>query len=117
MLYIKNGVIKDSRKISIEKYIEEEDVYEKTLNPSIEEILADGWVEYNPPTPEPVLPSKEEQYKNRVIELVREKYSIDDELAILRQRDNKIEEFNEYNAFVESVKEIAYNEIYGEAGV
>lgn len=43
-------------------------------------------------------------YKERVIEQIRQKYSIDDELAILRQRDTKPQEFSEYNAFVEEIK-------------
>ena len=43
-------------------------------------------------------------YEQRVVNRIREKYSIDDELAILRQRDTKPEEFAEYNAFVEKVK-------------
>ena len=43
-------------------------------------------------------------YEQRVVNRIREKYSIDDELAILRQRDTKPEEFAEYNAFVENVK-------------
>jgi hypothetical protein len=49
-----------------------------------------------------------------VIELVREEYSVDDELAILRQRDTKIDEFNAYNAFVEECKVTARREIYGD---
>lgn len=43
-------------------------------------------------------------YKDRIIARIREKYSVDDELAILRQRDTKPEEFAEYNAFVEQIK-------------
>lgn len=43
-------------------------------------------------------------YKKRVVSRIREVYSVDDELAILRQRDTKPEEFSEYNAFVEKVK-------------
>ena len=43
-------------------------------------------------------------YKQRVVNRIREKYSIDDELAILRQRDTKPEEFAEYNKFVETIK-------------
>ena len=35
---------------------------------------------------------------------IRKKYTLSNELAILRQRDTKPEEFAEYNAFVESVK-------------
>ncbi|MBE6454757.1 MAG: hypothetical protein E7017_07775 [Alphaproteobacteria bacterium] len=43
-------------------------------------------------------------YKDRVINRIRAVYSVDDELAILRQRDTKPEEYREYNAFVERVK-------------
>lgn len=43
-------------------------------------------------------------YEQRVANRVREKYSINDELAILRQRDTKPEEFEEYNSFVERIK-------------
>ena len=43
-------------------------------------------------------------YEQRVVSRIRERYSIDDELAILRQRDSKPEEFAEYNAYVEKVK-------------
>ena len=47
----------------------------------------------------PILP-----YEQRVVNRIRERYSVDDELAILRQRDVKPEEFAEYNAFVEKIK-------------
>ena len=43
-------------------------------------------------------------FRERVISRVREVYSVDDELAILRQRDTKPEEFAAYNAFVEKIK-------------
>ena len=43
-------------------------------------------------------------YEQRVVAHIREKYSIDDELAILRQRDTKPEEFATYNDFVERIK-------------
>lgn len=35
---------------------------------------------------------------------IRKKYSISTELAILRQRDSKPEEFAEYNAYAEACK-------------
>ena len=54
--------------------------------------------ELNSYTPEPI------PYEQRVVSRIREKYSVDDELAILRQRDTKPEEFAEYNAFVEQIK-------------
>ncbi len=43
-------------------------------------------------------------YKQRVVNRIREIYSVDDELAILRQRDTKPEEFVEYDDFVEKIK-------------
>lgn len=43
-------------------------------------------------------------YEQRVVNRIRAVYSVDDELAILRQRDTKPKEFAEYNAFVESIK-------------
>ncbi len=43
-------------------------------------------------------------YQERVVNRIRAVYSVDDELAILRQRDTKPEEFAEYNAFVERIK-------------
>lgn len=49
---------------------------------------------------EPVSP-----YKERVISRIRGRYSADDEIALLRQRDTKPEEFAQYNAFVEQIKE------------
>lgn len=44
-------------------------------------------------------------YEERIVSRIREKYSIDDELAILRQRDTKPQEFEEYNSFAEQVKQ------------
>lgn len=48
---------------------------------------------------EPIIP-----YEQRVVDRIRAKYTVDDELAILRQRDTKPYEFAEYNSFVEAVK-------------
>lgn len=104
MYYIKDGKIKELRHISVvvdgERY----------FNAPESMVLADGWKPYIPEAP---AITQEEQYKQRIVELVRERYSVDDEIAILRQRDSKIEEFNEYNAYVERCKEIAHNEVYG----
>jgi hypothetical protein len=76
-------------------------------------LIANGWQPYTPPIPSQPEITPEQRYKDRVIELVREEYSVDDELAILRQRDTKIEEFNAYNSFVEECKSQARREIYG----
>ena len=43
-------------------------------------------------------------YEERVVSSIRAIYSVDDELAILRQRDTKPDEFAEYNRVVEAIK-------------
>lgn len=48
--------------------------------------------------------SWEKLYESEIIRRIRTKYSIDQELAILRQRDTKIAEFDEYNTFAEECK-------------
>lgn len=57
--------------------------------------------------------TKEKLYANLVSKLIRERYSVDDEMAILRQRDTKPEEYAYYNAFCEECKRKAKGEIYG----
>ena len=56
--------------------------------------------------------SKDRLYHNLVSRLIRERYSVDDEMAILRQRDTKPEEYETYNAFCEECKAKAREEIY-----
>lgn len=46
-------------------------------------------------------------YGETVNGLIRQKYTLSEELAILRQRDTKAEEFEAYNAYAESCKEEA----------
>lgn len=53
------------------------------------------------------IPVPEIPYEERVVAKIRERYSVDDELAILRQRDTKPDEFEAYNAYAESCKEEA----------
>lgn len=49
--------------------------------------------------------NKEElSYEQKIVKEIRSVYSIDDELAILRQRDTKPEEFQVYFDFVEDIK-------------
>ena len=63
--------------------------------------------------------TKKENYKNnpmvsyedKVVSLIRKKYNVNQELAILRQRDAKPQEFAEYNEYVEQCKEQVKNEL------
>lgn len=43
-------------------------------------------------------------YESEVVKKIRAKYSVSQELAILRQRDSKPAEFAEYNSYVEQCK-------------
>lgn len=45
-----------------------------------------------------------DEYENKIVALIRKKYNINQELAILRQREVKPQEFAEYNEYVEQCK-------------
>ena len=49
-------------------------------------------------------------YDEMVVSLIREKYSLDEELAIQRQRDTKPDEFKAYFEYCEECKEKAKEE-------
>ena len=55
--------------------------------------------------------TQESDYIEEVERLIRKRYSISAELAILRQRDVKPEEFAEYNAYAEECKARARTEL------
>ncbi|MBE6346969.1 MAG: hypothetical protein E7067_07200 [Lentimicrobiaceae bacterium] len=107
--YIKNNEIRPANQIVCKKIEQEEiegvlqDIEYNVYNPSEEMILSDGWEIYD---------NSQEEYENRVIELIREKYTVNQEFAILRQRDVKPEEFDEYNSYVENCKIQAKEEIW-----
>ena len=69
--------------------------------------------EYLPVTVE--MPDEEfkdtRSYSEKVVSLIREKYSLDEELAIQRQRDTKPEEFQEYFNYCEECKKKARGEV------
>ena len=52
------------------------------------------------------------EYENKIVSLIRKKYNINQELAILRQRDTKPEEFAEYHKYVEQCKAQVKNGIW-----
>ena len=55
-----------------------------------------------------------ELYEQEVTRLIRRRYSLSNELALGRQRDEKPEEWAEYNAYCEECKAEAKKEVYGE---
>jgi hypothetical protein len=62
-------------------------------------------------TPEEKATKQQEHYEAKVEELIRKKYTLSNELAILRQRDSKPEEFTAYNNYAEECKILAKAEI------
>lgn len=53
---------------------------------------------------EEIPPYSRRDYETKAEALIRERYTVSDELAILRQRDAKPEEFAAYNAYAEACK-------------
>lgn len=56
---------------------------------------------------------KNERYEKMVEMNIRKKYSLSQELAILRQRDSKPDEYKEYFEYCEECKAVARKEVYG----
>ena len=50
-----------------------------------------------------------DEYENKVVALIRKKYNVNQELAILRQRDTKPLEYQEYYDYVEQCKKQVKN--------
>lgn len=65
--------------------------------PTDEQLIEAGYVWEET---EPILPT----YEEKVVELIRLRYNLNQELAILRQRDSKPDEFAEYNTYCEECK-------------
>ena len=52
-----------------------------------------------------------DEYENKIVALIRKKYNVNQELAILRQRDTKPQESQEYYDYVEQCKKQVENGI------
>lgn len=97
--YIKDGVVKTRSQIIVRKN------GCQIINPKEEDVLADGWSVLED--------DKETNYKTLTEAYIRERYSVSDELALLRQRNVKKDEFDAYFDFCEECKARA-KEIIGE---
>lgn len=67
-----------------------------------DQLIAAGYEvrEVEVPEPTPYVPT----YEEKVVQLIRERYTMDDEFALLRQRDSKADEFAVYDAYCEECK-------------
>ena len=72
----------------------------------------DGTVQMIPPAPKTDEQLRAE-YESRVNELIRAKYSVSQEFAIMRQQTAKPDEYAEYYSYCEQCKATAKAEIYG----
>lgn len=93
--YIKDGITYQKPQII---YLKDSTV----INPSDEILLKAGYEirEVEIPEPTPYQPT----YEERVVELIRQRYTIDDELRNIRMRDTDPDTFNEYYQYVEECK-------------
>ena len=65
-------------------------------------------------TEEQIANEKQREYEALVEKLIRNRYTVSQEIAILRQRDSKTEEFSEYYEYAEQCKVTARDEVYSE---
>ena len=81
-----------------------------TYVPPTDELLVEAGYEIRDveiPEPAPYQPT----YEEKVVELIRQRYTIDDELRNIRMRDTDPDTFNEYYQYVEECKIQAKEEV------
>ncbi len=78
--------------------------YQTLINYNIEESEDENGTKY---TCDQIIVNNPILYKEIVVALIRTKYSLSDELGIIRQASKKKDEFEEYNSFVEECKTLA----------
>lgn len=78
------------------------------INPTEEHYIAAGFQEYKFPTVN-IKPTI--KYEELVEKKIRQKYSVSDEIAILRQSEVKQDEYNDYYNFCEHCKMEAKKEL------
>jgi len=78
--------------------------YQTLINYNIEESEDENGTKY---ICDQIIVNNPISYKEIVVALIRTKYSLSDELGIIRQASKKKDEFEEYNSFVEKCKTLA----------
>lgn len=100
----------DAEQYSLPPYnytkVEIDDKYSDCINQDFNEDLTFSVEKYNARKQI----KNEVNYETLVVNKIRQRYSVNQELAILRQRDIKPEEYQEYFNYVEQCKEEAKNE-------
>ena len=92
-------------------------IRKKLVSPAVKAKEAEDEYEeiqvFIPYTAEQIKAQKKVQYESRVDELIRSKYTLSQELAILRQQESKSEEYKVYFEYCEECKAKAKAEVYG----
>lgn len=88
--------------------VEIEDKYADCINQDFNEDLTFSVEKYNARKQK----ENEVKYENLIVSKIRKKYTINQELSILRQRDTKPVEYQEYFNYVEQCKSEAKMEIF-----
>ena len=83
--------------------------YTATYEMNDNEQIVQIWVEVE--SQEPVNETPQLSYRELIIQKIAARYSIEDEIAILRQKDEKPEEFEAYYQFAEQCKAEAKAEL------
>lgn len=106
------NINKDGEKEYVDHYIldgftkiELEDKYSDCVKADFNEDLTFSVEKYNARKEQ----EKANEYEDLIVSKIRQRYNVNQELAILRQRDSKPQEFAEYNAYVEECKHSVKN--------
>jgi hypothetical protein len=76
------------------------DIYSDCIGADFDDNLTFNYDKYNARKQK----ESENDYDNKIVALIRQRYNINQELAILRQRDTKPLEYQEYFDYVETCK-------------
>lgn len=95
------------------KIVEIDDAYKDCHFEDFNEDLTFSIEKYNDRKNKQQEEQARQDYENKIVAEIRKKYTVNQELAILRQRDTKLQEYNEYFEYVESCKAKVKSEIGG----
>lgn len=89
-------------------------IWKELVSPAVE--AKEAWDEYEEIQVYVLYTAEEKQrlYERKVDSLIRSKYTLSQELAILRQQESKSDEYKAYFDFCEQCKISARKEIYGD---
>lgn len=86
---------------TVEDYNDANEIIKKQIEKSRTYTTCNLKAEFNKLSFQASNPIKEIERSNKIVNLIRKKYSIDEELAILRQKESKPEKYLEYYNYVE----------------